>query len=59
VKRMAKSTSAFLLSLRRLSRRTAKATKAVAAVNDYWVDDLGFTVLRAPTAIVNIASGRI
>jgi RimJ/RimL family protein N-acetyltransferase len=34
-------------------------TEAVASVNDYWFDVLGFTVLRAPKAIANIASRRI
>jgi ribosomal-protein-alanine N-acetyltransferase len=33
--------------------------EAVAAANDYWFDDLGFSALRAPKAIVNIASRRI
>jgi ribosomal-protein-alanine N-acetyltransferase len=34
-------------------------TEAVTAVNDYWFDVLGFSVLRAPKAVVNIASRRI
>lgn len=34
-------------------------TEAVAAVNDYWFDVLGFDVLRAPKAIGNQASRRI
>ena len=34
-------------------------TEAVAAVNDYWFDVLGFEVLRAPKAVANIASRRI
>jgi [ribosomal protein S5]-alanine N-acetyltransferase len=34
-------------------------TEAVAAASDYWFDDLGFSVLRAPKAIVNIASSHI
>lgn len=34
-------------------------TEAVAAVNDFWFDDLGFRVLRAPKAVANIASRRI
>ena len=34
-------------------------TEAVAAVNDYWFDVLGFSVLRAPKAAVNLASRRI
>jgi RimJ/RimL family protein N-acetyltransferase len=34
-------------------------TEAVTAVNDYWFDVLGFRVLRAPKAIVNVASRRI
>ena len=34
-------------------------TEAVAAVNDYWFDVLGFKVLRAPKAVANVASRRI
>jgi [ribosomal protein S5]-alanine N-acetyltransferase len=34
-------------------------TEAVAAVNDYWFDILGFPVLRAPKAFANIRSRRI
>jgi RimJ/RimL family protein N-acetyltransferase len=34
-------------------------TEAVIAVNDYWFDDLGFPVLRAPKAIANTGSRRI
>jgi ribosomal-protein-alanine N-acetyltransferase len=34
-------------------------TEAVAAVNDYWFDILGFKVLRAPKAVANVASRRI
>jgi ribosomal-protein-alanine N-acetyltransferase len=34
-------------------------TEAVTAVNDYWFDVLGFSVLRAPKAAVNLASRRI
>jgi RimJ/RimL family protein N-acetyltransferase len=34
-------------------------TEAVAAVNDYWFDILGFHVLRALKAVANIASRRI
>jgi RimJ/RimL family protein N-acetyltransferase len=34
-------------------------TEAVAAVNDYWFDVLGFQILRAPKAVANIASRRI
>jgi [ribosomal protein S5]-alanine N-acetyltransferase len=34
-------------------------TEAVAAVNDYWFDVLGFRVLRAPKAIANVESRRI
>jgi [ribosomal protein S5]-alanine N-acetyltransferase len=33
--------------------------EAVAAVNDYWFDVLGFKVLRAPKAVANVASRRI
>lgn len=34
-------------------------TEAVAAVNDFWFDVLGFAVLRAPKAVGNLASRRI
>jgi RimJ/RimL family protein N-acetyltransferase len=34
-------------------------TEAVAAVNDFWFDVLGFPVLRAPKAVANVASRRI
>jgi [ribosomal protein S5]-alanine N-acetyltransferase len=34
-------------------------TETAMAVNDYCFDVLGFTVLRAPKAVVNIASRRI
>jgi ribosomal-protein-alanine N-acetyltransferase len=34
-------------------------TEAVIAANDYWFDVLGFSVLRAPKAVVNVASRRI
>ncbi len=34
-------------------------TEAVVAVNDYWFDVLGFSVLRAPKAVANLASRRI
>jgi len=34
-------------------------TEAVTVVNDYWFDVLGFSVLRAPKAVVNAASRRI
>lgn len=34
-------------------------TEAVCATNDFWFDVLGFSVLRAPKAIENIASRRI
>jgi [ribosomal protein S5]-alanine N-acetyltransferase len=34
-------------------------TEAVVAVNDLWFDVLGFTVLRAPKAVGNLASRRI
>jgi len=39
--------------------RQGLMTEAVIAVNDYWFDVLGFSVLRAPKAIANIASRRI
>lgn len=34
-------------------------TEAVAAANDHWFDFLGFSVLRAPKAVGNVASRRI
>jgi [ribosomal protein S5]-alanine N-acetyltransferase len=34
-------------------------TEAVEAANDYWFDVLRFPVLRAPKAVVNVASRRI
>jgi [ribosomal protein S5]-alanine N-acetyltransferase len=34
-------------------------TEAAEAVTDYWFDVLGFTVLRAPKAVGNVASRRI
>ncbi|MCU1248288.1 MAG: hypothetical protein JWQ49_1317 [Edaphobacter sp.] len=34
-------------------------TEAVIAVNDFWFDVLGFSVLRAPKAVGNLASRRI
>jgi len=34
-------------------------SEAVVAVNDYWFDVLGFSVLRVPKAIENTASRRI
>ena len=40
-------------------QRQGLITEAVIAVNDYWFDVLGFPVLRAPKAAVNLASRRI
>jgi ribosomal-protein-alanine N-acetyltransferase len=40
-------------------QRKGLMTEAVDAVTDYWFDELGFPVLRAPKAIVNVASRRI
>ncbi len=40
-------------------QRQGLMTEAVIAVNDYWFDTLGFTVLRAPKAIANAGSRRI
>jgi len=34
-------------------------SEAIEAVTGYWFDELGFTVLRAPKAVVNTASRRI
>jgi len=39
--------------------RQGLMTEAVAAVNDYWFDVLGFKVLRAPKAVANAGSRRI
>lgn len=39
--------------------RQGLMSDAVDAVTDYWFDELGFPVLRAPKAVVNIASRRI
>jgi ribosomal-protein-alanine N-acetyltransferase len=40
-------------------QRQGLMSEAVDAVNDYWFDQLGFPVLRAPKAVENIASRRI
>jgi RimJ/RimL family protein N-acetyltransferase len=40
-------------------QRQGLMTEAVMAVNDYWFDVLGFSVLRAPKAGANVASRRI
>src|ERR1700676_21090 len=40
-------------------QRQGLMTEAVIAVNDYWFDVLGFTVLRAPKAVANVGSRRI
>lgn len=40
-------------------QRQGLMSEAVAAVNDYWFDELRFPVLRAPKAVVNTASRRI
>lgn len=40
-------------------QRQGLMTEAVAAVNDFWFDELGFSVLRAPKAVANIASRRV
>lgn len=34
-------------------------SEAVVVVNDFWFDELGFPVLRAPKAVVNTASRRL
>jgi [ribosomal protein S5]-alanine N-acetyltransferase len=39
--------------------RQGLMTEAVEAVTDYWFNELGFPVLRAPKAVVNAASRRI
>jgi [ribosomal protein S5]-alanine N-acetyltransferase len=39
--------------------RQGLMSEAVEVVTGYWFDDLGFPVLRAPKAVVNIASRRI
>ena len=40
-------------------QRQGLMSEASDAVNDYWFDQLGFPVLRAPKAVLNIASRRI
>jgi ribosomal-protein-alanine N-acetyltransferase len=40
-------------------QRQGLMSEAVEAVTGYWFDELGFSVLRAPKAAVNIASRRI
>jgi [ribosomal protein S5]-alanine N-acetyltransferase len=40
-------------------RRQGLMTEAAIATNDYWFDVLGFSVLRAPKAVANVASRRI
>lgn len=40
-------------------QRQGLMTEAAEAVDDYWFDVLGFPVLRAPKAVVNLASRRI
>ncbi|MGP0073289.1 MAG: GNAT family N-acetyltransferase [Bryobacteraceae bacterium] len=40
-------------------QRQGLMTEAVEVVNDYWFDELGFPVLRAPKAVANTASRRI
>ena len=40
-------------------QRQGLMSEAVEVVTDYWFDELGFHVLRAPKAVVNIASRRI
>jgi RimJ/RimL family protein N-acetyltransferase len=34
-------------------------SEAAVAVTDYWFDELGFSVLRVPKAVMNAASRRI
>jgi RimJ/RimL family protein N-acetyltransferase len=40
-------------------QRQGLMTEAVEVVTDYWFDELSFSVLRAPKAVLNIASHRI
>lgn len=40
-------------------QRQGLMSEAVEVVTDYWFDELGFPVLRAPKAVLNIASRRI
>lgn len=40
-------------------QRQGLASEAADAVTDYWFDVLGFPVLRAPKAVINVASRRI
>jgi RimJ/RimL family protein N-acetyltransferase len=42
-----------------LWQRQGLMTEAVEVVTDYWFDELGFPVLRAPKAVLNAASRRI
>jgi [ribosomal protein S5]-alanine N-acetyltransferase len=40
-------------------QRQGLMSEAVEAVTDYWFDELGFSVMRVPKAVANIASRRI
>jgi [ribosomal protein S5]-alanine N-acetyltransferase len=40
-------------------QRQGLMSEAVEAVTDYWFEELGFSVLRAPKAVMNAASRRI
>ncbi len=40
-------------------QRQGLMSEAIEVVNDYWFDELGFPLLRAPKAVVNTASRRI
>jgi len=40
-------------------QRRGLMTEAVISLNDYWFEVLGFTVLRAPKAVLNVTSRRI
>ena len=40
-------------------QRQGLMSEAVDAVTDYWFDELGFSVMRVPKAVANIASRRI
>jgi RimJ/RimL family protein N-acetyltransferase len=42
-----------------LWQRQGLMSEAVEVVTDYWFDELGFSVLRAPKAVANTASRRI
>ena len=52
-----KSNRGFWLGLQ--WQRQGLMSEAVEVVTDYWFDELGFSVMRAPKAVLNTASRRI